>query len=139
VNDLGKPIDGILKGVVEAMHENEHASIRAFLDGGIEPGDGLRSVDVLRLQNCKVRIRIRWQSLRPGDFADLADAFRRDRYIHGHVRRGERALPGEHLTWVDRACSGCGDQHVDLAGRWRGFRDGHKDPRRPAGTGRYND
>jgi hypothetical protein len=58
VNDLGKAVDGILKGVVEPMHENERASIRAFSDGRIEPGDGLRSVDVLRLQHRKVRLWI---------------------------------------------------------------------------------
>ena len=76
VDNLSKPVNGIVEPVVEAMHEDEHFAAAGLLCCGSHGGGELLFVDVVRRNRHKIVTRIARKRFRPLDFATLSGAVR---------------------------------------------------------------
>ncbi len=136
MHDLRKSIDGILKCVVEAMHEDHDPTalgeMRAYPARHFDIGLERRHAD-----RGEIRLRIGRELLRPLHLAHLAVLLGGNGH-HDIVERHELvALAGEkNAGIVRRAARGCNDE-LDLAYAGRSnFAYRHKHALRPAGTTR---
>jgi hypothetical protein len=78
VNDLCKPVNGIIKPVVEAMHEDKRVSATGRLCRGGHGGGELLLVEIIRRMSDEIAIRITRKGRGPVDFATLSGVVRRN-------------------------------------------------------------
>ena len=100
VDDLREAVDGIVKPVVETVHEDQHLVAPGLLGSR---GDGcgeILSVDIVGRGRNEIAPRIARSCARPLHVPDLAHCVGRDGHGDGGIGQGVGSLAAKHLAWI---------------------------------------
>jgi hypothetical protein len=134
MGDLSQSINGVFEAIVEAMYEDEHATVaRQML---LQPH--LRLARIAKRdhgERSEIGLRIGRQACRPLHLTDLPVIGRRDR--HGDFGQCDLAfaLPGEQHARIARWRARRRDEKIDARGIGRARRDWLQNASRPAAAG----